>query len=127
VTRDPIQPEELLIFLELNWFTQSWADYNLTDGDLAELQIEIMGSPLSAPVMQGTNGLRKLRFAPEHWNTGKSGALRVCYVYFPKYGWVLLCLVFKKGELGNISNAGKQAINKAIERIEHCLSGKYGF
>jgi len=122
-----ITPEDLLNFWELDWFCQSWEECDLKDEDLAALQILIMCNPLAHPVIQGTKGLRKLRFSPEGWNTGKSGALRVCYVYFQKYGLVLLCLAFKKGDLDNISSAGKKAVNKAITRIEQSLFKKYSF
>ena len=120
-------PDKLLIFWELDWFFDSWEEHLLTDGDLASLQFLIMHNPHAGPVMTGTDGLRKLRFSPKSWNTGKSHALRVCYVYFEKYGHVLLCLVFRKGELDNLSAAGKQAVNKAIERIEIALERRYGF
>ena len=122
-----IDPEELLIFVELEPFSRRWADYDLTDEDLVALQILIMSNPRLAPVMKGTKGLRKLRYSPEGWKTGKSGALRVCYVYFQEYGWALLCLVFKKGELDNISSAGRKAVNRAIETMHGCLKEKYGF
>lgn len=124
-----LQPEDILNFWELEWFCDSWENYNLSDGDLAALQIAIMCDPCSssAPVISGTKGLRKLRYSPETWNTGKSHALRVCYVYLEKYGIVLLCLVFRKGELENISAAGKKEINKAIAHIEKQLQKKFGF
>jgi len=120
-------PEDLLNFWELDWFVDSWEELDLTDEDLGALQIVIMCDPTAAPVMQGTKGLRKLRYSPECWNTGKSSALRVCYVYFEKYGMVLLSLVFPKGDLDNLSAAGKKAVNKAIARIEGSLKKKFGF
>lgn len=120
-------PEDLLNFWELDWFVKSWDDLELTQEDLGALQIAIMVDPTAAPVMQGTKGLRKLRYSPECWNTGKSSALRVCYVYFERYGMVLLALVFKKNELDNLSAAGKKAVNLAIERIERSLKARYGF
>lgn len=119
--------ERLLIFWELDWFVDSWEEHLLTDQDLSVLQFLLMHNPQAGPVMSGTRGLRKLRYSPAAWNTGKSHALRVCYVYFEKYGHVLLCLAFRKGELENLSAAGKQAVNKAIERIEAILQRKYGF
>lgn len=125
--RNQIEPEDLLNFWELDWFYDSWEEYELTDDDLAALQILIMCRPRNAPVVSGTKGLRKLRFSPEGWNTGKSRALRVCYVYFEKYGVVLLCLLFRKGILENFSEGGKKAINKAIGRIEAGLLLKFGF
>jgi hypothetical protein len=48
--------------------------------------------------VQGTGDLRKLRFLPETWPIGKSGALRVCYVYFEEVGEVLLVLIYAKSE-----------------------------
>jgi len=122
-----LDPEDLLNFWELDWFFESWKQHKLTDEDLSALQILIMCDPRAGDVMRGTNGLRKLRYSPEGWNTGKSHALRVCYVYFEKYGVVLLCLVFRKSEIKNLSQAGKQAVNRAIERIAARLQEKHGF
>ncbi|MHC4401515.1 MAG: hypothetical protein ACYTG0_17725 [Planctomycetota bacterium] len=121
------QPEDLLNSIELDWFIGSWEDLKLTDDDLSALQIAIMCNPKGADVMPGTGGLRKLRFSPERWKTGKRGALRVCYVYFEKYGIVLLSLAFRKAELGNLSPAGKKAARKAIRRIEGHLKERFGF
>jgi len=122
-----VKPEDLLNFIELDWFVDSWDDLTLTDHDLSALQILIMCNPRSGRVMKGTGGLRKLRFSPESWKTGQRGALRVCYVYFEKYGIVLLSLVFRKGELDNLSEAGKKAGKKAIERIDKLLEERFGF
>ena len=121
------KPQDLLNFVELDWFVDSWDELKLTDHDLSALQILIMCDPKGGKVMVGTSGLRKLRFSPEGWNTGKSGALRVCYVYFEKYGVVLLCLAFRKADLGNLSPRGKEAVNGAIKRIEGRLRERFEF
>ena len=122
-----IRPEDILNFIELDWFVDSWDDLGLTDHDLNALQVLIMCNPKGGEVMKGTSGLRKLRFSPEGWKTGKRGALRVCYVYFEKYGIILLCLVFRKSEFGNISDAGKRAVKSAIRRIERQLEKRFDF
>lgn len=123
-----LQPEDLLNFIELSPFIDSWKALKLSDEhDLAALQIAIMADPRAGDVMPGTRGLRKLRFSPEIWETGKRGALRVCYVYFEKYGLVLLCLAFKKSELESLSDKGKKAITRSIKRIEAELLSRYGF
>lgn len=112
-------PEDLLDFVELPPFTKRWAELGLDDeADLTDLQLRIMQEPRRAPLIKGTNGLRKLRFAPARWNVGKSGAARVLYVYFEQYGMVLLCLVFRKSEVDNISDAVKTYLNKLISEIE---------
>jgi len=125
--RHVVKPEDLLNFIELDWFVDSWNDLQLTDHDLSALQILIMCNPRTGRVMKGTGGLRKLRFAPQSWQTGQRGALRVCYVYFEKYGIVLLGLVFRKGDLDDLSAAGKKAVKRAIERIEKQLEERFGF
>ena len=81
----------------------------------------IMSAPEMAPVVPGTGGLRKLRFAPERWNRGKSGALRVCYAYFPKHWTVLLIMAFGKGSKETLSAAEKSGIKEYLSRIEKWL------
>jgi hypothetical protein len=117
-----LKPEDLLDFIELPIFTARWEKLGLNDeNDLTALQIAIMTAPKSAKPIVGADGLRKLRFAPSHWKTGKSGATRVLYVYFERYGIVLLCLVYGKNEIGTISEGGKKYINKLILECEEEL------
>jgi len=81
-----LTPEDLLHFVELDEFRDDWEQLGLdVEGDLWALQILIMRNPGGTPVIPETGGLRKMRFAPGRWNTGKSGAVRVCYVYFPDH------------------------------------------
>jgi hypothetical protein len=117
-----LKPEDLLDFIELPIFTARWEKLGLDDeDDLTALQITIMTAPTAARVIVGTSGLRKLRFAPMRWETGKSGATRVLYVYFEQFATVLLCLVYGKNEIGAISDGGKKYINKLIAEIEQEL------
>jgi hypothetical protein len=112
-------PEDLLDFIELRPFTTRWAKLGLDEeDDLATLQLFIMVDPKGAPPIEGTNGIRKFRFAPARWNVGKSGAARVLYVYFEDFGVVLLCLVYGKGEIDNISQAVKRHLNKLVAEVE---------
>jgi hypothetical protein len=120
-------PEDLLNFSELDWFVQNWNDLGLSDEDLSALQILIMLHPRGGDLVPGTGGLRKLRFAPAKWHSGKSGALRVCYVYFEKYAFVVLVTVYAKADLDDLSAAGKQTIRKLLQRIEQALKRRFGF
>jgi hypothetical protein len=49
---------------------------------------------------------------------GKSGALRVLYVYFEQFGIVVLALVYAKSEADDISDAGKKHLNLLLGDIE---------
>ncbi|MEX0866392.1 MAG: hypothetical protein WD030_03470 [Pirellulales bacterium] len=120
-------PKSLLIFIELEWFSESWHGAGLTDDDLVGLQISLMKSPRAGDVIPGTKGVRKIRYAPKSWNTGKRSALRVLYVYFERYGQILLIFVYKKGKMSNLSETGKKAVNHAIERIEAEYRNQFGF
>ena len=122
-----LNPEELVNFSELDWL-RDWRDLGLgIEEELAHLQITIMADPRAGDLVPGTGGLRKLRYTPPGRKEGKSGSLRVCYVYFEKYGWVTLATVYEKSELDDISAGGKIAIKKAIQRIEKSLEKRFGF
>jgi hypothetical protein len=116
------QPEELLQFVELRPFTRAWSQLALTDDDLLALQIAIMRHPRAGAVVAGTGGLRKLRFVPPGWSTGKSGALRVCYAHFESHGIVLLAIVYPKSKKDDLTVQEKQRIRELIQRCEADLS-----
>lgn len=68
------------LFVMLPEFEKQWIKMGLTDDDLKRLQYELLDNPKIGDVMQGTGGLRKVRFAFE--DRGKSGSARVVYVDF---------------------------------------------
>lgn len=117
-----IKPEDLLHFIETRGFTDTWAGLGLDDADLAALQFTIMHGGKNAPVIQGTDELRKLRFAPLRWNVGKSGALRVCFVHFERFGVVLLVLAYAKTAQDNIAAADKKALRALIAEYDQELA-----
>lgn len=113
------QPEELLDFIQSTTFEKQWQGLGLDDeADLAALEMAIMAYPTGAPVIEGTGGLRKLRFAPARWKTGKSGAARVCYAYFEEFGIVYLINAYRKNRKETLTSAEKRAIKSMIARIE---------
>ena len=71
-------PSRWPTFLELPGFTRAWSALELGDGDLRALQSLILQGPDRHPVVAGTGGLRKIRFARPGGGRGKSGAYRVC-------------------------------------------------
>jgi DNA-binding transcriptional regulator YiaG len=79
-------PEKWPRFVSFPVFLRDWERLGLDSEDLRSLEQEILKSPTRAPVTKGTGGLRKLRFAGRRSTRGKSGACRVCYVFFPEFG-----------------------------------------
>jgi hypothetical protein len=116
------KPEDWLRFVQFNPFVAHWKSLGLADDSLQALEIAIMTAPAAAPIVPGTGGLRKLRFAPPGWHTGKRGALRVCYAYFRDHAVVVLIAAYAKNRKDNLSPAEKTAIKKMLVEIEELLS-----
>jgi hypothetical protein len=103
-------------------FSAKWKAFRLTDRDLQKLEEQLMARPDAGPVMKGTGGLRKVRFAPPTWHTGKSGAARVCYSVFRQYGRIYLVTFFAKNESDNLTPAERKAIKSLLEQLADALA-----
>ena len=110
-------------FIELRQFTRAWHDLGLGDKDLAILQARIMAAPEAAPIVPGTGGLRKTRFAPVSWRTGKRGATRVCYAYFKDCSIVVLAAAFSKLAQENLAPGECKMIKQLLAEIREELKG----
>jgi hypothetical protein len=116
----------LLAFGYVGVFVADWKRLGLNDEDLRALELGIMERPDAGRVIPGTGGLRKIRFAPPRWKRGKSGAVRVCYVYFARFEWCFMLAAYAKNEQENISSADKAAYRKILIAIEFALSQRRG-
>src|SRR5437667_10696547 len=96
-TERPLRLADLVDFTEVEGFRADWRDLGLTDEDLVVLQTQILKGR-SGPVVPGTGGLRKLRFAPSGWGKGKRGALRIGYAHFPAYRVIVFLGAYSKAE-----------------------------
>lgn len=121
--RDLADPKRWLKFVLLDPFPPAWKKMGLDDEDQRALEIAIMIDPERPPVVSGTGGLRKLRFAPKSWAIGKRGAARVCYVYFRRFGLVCLLTAYEKGVQDNLTPGQKKEIKSLIQEIETYLEG----
>jgi hypothetical protein len=110
-----------LSFIQLNAFRVNWKRLGLSEQDLRELELEIMLDPSRPPIMPGTGGLRKIRFAGQRHSGGKSGGVRVCYAYFHAFGLIYLCAVFPKNEKANLTPREKNEYRKLLAEFERYL------
>lgn len=106
-------------FVMLPEFDRRWKDMGLNDDDLRRLENQILQDPEAGILMQGTGGLRKIRFAFE--NRGKSGSSRVCYVDIVVKETVFFITAYAKNEKENLSKAERNSIRKLIELLEREL------
>lgn len=103
-------------FIEVPLFTRRWKEIGLGDEELQTLQIILLKDPESGPVMEGTGGIRKVRFPLE--NRGKSGSVRVCYTDFAEYEVTYLITAFEKKEQENLSNEEKGVLKKLVKSLK---------
>ena len=89
----------------------------MNDADLLNLQIMLLKNPQSGPVMEGTGGIRKVRFPLE--NKGKSGSVRVCYTDFEEYEVTYLITAFTKKEQENLSAEEKTVLKKLVKALKN--------
>lgn len=76
--------------------------------------------PQAGDIMQGTGGIRKLRWSAQ--GKGKSGGIRVVYYYHNGSVPLFLLTVFGKGEKANISKSERNELSK----LTSLLLERYG-
>lgn len=99
-------------FVESPLFSATVGDY-LSDDELAALQEHLCESPDAGPLIRGSGGVRKLRWARP--GTGKSGGMRVCYYVRTRAGQMLLLLVYAKSVRDSVPGAVLKAIKEELD------------
>ena len=85
----------------------------MTDEEYRLLQIHLINKPDAGKVIQGSGGLRKLRwFAKGH---GKSGGVRIIYYWFVGKDTILLLFPYAKNERTDLTSDQLQQLKKIIE------------
>jgi hypothetical protein len=93
-------------------FDQSWGKLGLDDDSLKKLQEEILENPQLGSVIQGTGGLRKMRFALD---SGKRGGIRVLYVDLVLHEEIYLITAYSKKSKEDLTDIEKKEIKKLID------------
>jgi hypothetical protein len=68
-------------------------------------------------VIQGTGGLRKLRWTLR--NKGKRGGIRIIYLYITALGHVHFLTVYAKNEMGDLTAKEKKILKHIVEEIKN--------
>ena len=75
----------------------------------------LAGNPTAGVLVQGTGGIRKLRWARE--GMGKSGGVRVIYYYHDASLPLYLITVFGKGEKDNLTKSERNELAKLVRAL----------
>ncbi len=86
--------------VELPEFTRK-SDKLLTESETDSIINYLAAHPASGSIMQGTGGIRKLRWSAQ--GKGKSGGIRVIYYFHNKSMPLFLLTLFGKGEKANLT------------------------
>ena len=87
----------------------------LSEQEQYEIQNQIAIDPFEWPVIHGTGGIRKARFARD--SMGKSGGGRVCYLYLSIHEVVYFLMAYSKNHKEDLSEKDKKKMRALVQQI----------
>ena len=99
----------MLTIVELSPFHKNAANY-LTDGELEIFKDHISRNPVEGAVIQGTGGIRKMRWAVK--GKGKSGGVRVIYYFYNVSIPLFLITIYGKSDKSSLSPSERNAMKQ---------------
>ncbi len=101
-----------MVIIETEIFTELVTEM-MDDDEYSVLQKHMVENPNSGDVIQGTGGIRKLRWRLDR--KGKRGGVRVIYYHADALDQLRMLLVYKKGEADDLTAAEKKALKKIVD------------
>lgn len=102
-------------FVELPAFQRHRQDY-LSDDAFRAFQQMLLDNPEAGDVIEGTGGLRKIRFADEKRGKGKRGGLRVIYYWWLSGKQFWLFTLYNKGEMDDLTPAQRKILKELLKQ-----------
>ena len=99
-------------FIESRLFTRLVVTY-LNDDEYRALQVELSRNPDAGPVIPGSGGVRKIRWAAQ--GRGKRGGYRVIYYVKRRHGVIWLLTIYPKNVIDDLPLHLLRQIRKEIE------------
>ena len=100
--------------IELPNFSKYREDY-LNDYEYSKLQVLLVNNPTSGDLIQGTGGLRKLRFGDSSRGKGKRGGLRIIYYWWVNAYQIFLFTIYNKNEMTDLNQEQKKKLKELLE------------
>ncbi len=89
----------------------------MSETDRQVMEAAIIAAPKAAPVIRGTGGIRKLRWAGS--GRGKRGGIRTIYFYHVGPGAIYLLAAYAKAAQDDLSSADKKALSRLVTTIKN--------
>lgn len=103
------------LFVELPAFAKYRSEY-LSEEAFRGLQNFLMATPEAGDVIEGTGGLRKLRYADATRGKGKRGGLRVIYYWWMSGAQFWLFTLYNKDEMVDLSPKERKLLKDLIKK-----------
>jgi hypothetical protein len=111
--------ERPVTVVELTSFLRSSVTAGLGDAEKAELVDFLARNTLSGVLIQGTGGLRKLRWARP--GSGKSGGYRTIYYFHDFEAPLYAILVYGKGKQGDLTPEQRKSASAVVAEIKRTI------
>lgn len=85
------------------------------------MEFFIACAPENHPVIPGTSGFRKARWARS--GKGKSGGLRVIYFFLAEPGRIYMAAIYAKSQKGTLSAADQNVLARLAAQIKKAAKG----
>jgi len=105
-----------MIFIESKAFERLREKY-LDDESYRDLQNFLVLQPLSGDVIQGTGGLRKLRWSAN--GKGKRGGIRTIYLYLTEKSHIHFLTVYAKNEVSDLTSDEKKILKCMVKELKN--------
>jgi len=105
-----------MIFIESKIFEKLREKY-LDDDNYRALQNFLVEQPLVGDVIQGTGGLRKLRWSSK--GKGKRAGIRTIYLYITEKSHIHFLTLYAKNEVSDLTANEKKILKRIIEELKN--------
>ena len=102
-----------MVIIETRFFTRRIKEL-MNDDEYRVLQESLVNRPSMGDIVQGTGGLRKIRWKQE--GRGKSGGVRVIYYWMTKDEQLYMLYVYAKSTQEDLTAEQKKALKSIVER-----------
>ncbi len=102
-----------MVIIETRFFTRRIKEL-MSDDEYRALQETLVNRPGMGDIVQGTGGLRKVRWKQE--GHGKSGGVRVIYYWMTEDEQLYMLYVYPKSKQEDLTAEQKKALKLIVER-----------
>ena len=102
-----------MVIIETSVFTKRIQQL-MSDDLYRELQNTLVAFPEAGEIIQGSAGLRKVRWKTD--GKGKRGSVRIIYYFASKENQIFMLLVYAKNEHNDLTKNQLSLLRKVVER-----------